>query len=61
MGNSFNINMEENFRKNQDFITEMNTIKVLVIYIHIHQEKNKYFNFRLKDKYKWEIKWERGW
>lgn len=52
MGNSFNINMEENFRKNQDFITEMNTIKVLVIYIHIHQEKNKYFNFRLKDKYK---------
>ncbi|CAG9855306.1 unnamed protein product [Phyllotreta striolata] len=28
MGNSFTINMEENFRKNQEFITEMNTIKI---------------------------------
>lgn len=28
MGNTFTINMEENFKKNQEFITEMNTIKV---------------------------------
>ncbi|KAJ8926819.1 hypothetical protein NQ314_020667 [Rhamnusium bicolor] len=28
MGNSFTINMEENFKKNQEFITEMNTIKI---------------------------------
>nr|XP_023021382.1 plasminogen receptor (KT)-like [Leptinotarsa decemlineata] len=28
MGNSFTINMEENFRRNQEFITEMNTIKI---------------------------------
>ncbi|XP_018578237.1 plasminogen receptor (KT) [Anoplophora glabripennis] len=28
MGNTFTINMEENFRRNQEFITEMNTIKI---------------------------------
>ncbi|ENN76839.1 hypothetical protein D910_11947 [Dendroctonus ponderosae] len=28
MGNNFTINMEENFKKNQDFITEMNNIKI---------------------------------
>lgn len=28
MGNYFTINMEENFKKNQDFITEMNKVKV---------------------------------
>ncbi|CAH1153673.1 unnamed protein product [Phaedon cochleariae] len=28
MGNNFTINMEENFKKNQEFITEMNTIKI---------------------------------
>lgn len=28
MGNYFTVNMEENFRKNQDFITQMNNIKM---------------------------------
>ncbi|XP_072402810.1 plasminogen receptor (KT) [Diabrotica undecimpunctata] len=28
MGNSFTIDMEKNFKKNQEFITEMNTIKI---------------------------------
>ncbi|EFA10888.2 plasminogen receptor (KT) isoform X1 [Tribolium castaneum] len=28
MGNYFTVNMEENFKRNQDFITEMNTIKI---------------------------------
>lgn len=28
MGNYFTINMEENYRKNQEFLTEMNNIKV---------------------------------
>ncbi|XP_030756334.1 plasminogen receptor (KT)-like isoform X2 [Sitophilus oryzae] len=28
MGNNFTINMEENFKKNQDFITEINNIKI---------------------------------
>lgn len=32
MGNNFTINMEENFKKNQDFITEMNNIKVETLY-----------------------------
>jgi hypothetical protein len=31
MGNYFTVNMEENFKRNQDFITEMNTIKVRLI------------------------------
>lgn len=35
MGNNFTINMEENFKKNQDFITEMNNIKVLNLKIFI--------------------------
>lgn len=36
MGNYFTINMEENFKKNQDFITEMNKIKVRVLFIDVY-------------------------
>lgn len=32
MGNYFSINMEENYRKNQEFLTEMNNIKVRLDY-----------------------------
>lgn len=28
MGNYLTVDMEENYRKNQEFITEMNTVKV---------------------------------
>lgn len=28
MGNYFTVDMEENYRRNQEFITEMNTVKV---------------------------------
>lgn len=31
MGNHFTVDMEENYKKNQDFITEMNTVKVCVV------------------------------
>lgn len=31
MGNYYTINMEENFKKNQDFIAEINNIKVMLI------------------------------
>lgn len=41
MGNTFTINMEENFRRNQEFITEMNTIKV--IYNVSHLSTTNYF------------------
>lgn len=43
MGNYFTVNMEENFKRNQDFITEMNTIKVRAThtYFGIYCRENK--------------------
>lgn len=58
MGNTFTINMEENFKKNQEFITEMNTIKVCCTVFDWYLILNMFF-FRLKDSCKWETKWEK--
>lgn len=44
MGNYFTVNMEENFKKNQEFIQSINKIKVFWLYTLI---KNILFNKNL--------------
>lgn len=47
----FTLNMEENFRKNQRFITEMNTIKVYAV-TGVNSTSKIFWIFRLKGRCK---------